>query len=133
MSHQKRCIPTAATERDDHLSVQGNPAAKKVMLDVFQSVDRNWRGIGTIPQSGLSINEKYSKYDAERIFDVEQILTAESRECIAGEVLQGLKKPVQCPLFGKKCTPEHPVGAPMVSSEGACAAYFRYHKQSDVA
>jgi len=112
---------------------EGNPAAKKVMLEVFQTVDRNWRGIGTIPQSGLSINEKYSKYDAERIFNVDQILTAESRECIAGEVLQGLKKPVQCPLFGKRCTPEHPVGAPMVSSEGACAAYFRYHKQSDFA
>jgi len=112
---------------------EGNPAAKRAMYEVFQTVDRNWRGIGTIPKSGLSLKEKYSRFNAETIFDVGQILTEESRECIAGEVLQGLKKPVHCPLFAKKCTPEHPVGAPMVSSEGACAAYFRYHKQSDVA
>ncbi|UCF64171.1 MAG: hydrogenase formation protein HypD [bacterium] len=112
---------------------EGNPAAKSVMFEVFRTVDRNWRGIGTIPQSGLSLKEKYAQFDAEALFNVEKILTEESRECIAGEVLQGLKKPVDCPLFAKSCTPEHPVGAPMVSSEGACSAYFRYHKRSDVA
>ena len=111
---------------------EGNPAARRVMSQVFRTVDRNWRGIGTIPKSGLALQSNYAKFDAELIFDVKKIVTEESRECIAGEVLQGLKKPVQCPLFGNKCTPEHPVGAPMVSSEGACAAYFRYNRQFDV-
>jgi len=111
---------------------EGNLAARKVMSKVFRTVDRNWRGIGTIPQSGLALQSKYSIFDAELIFDVQKIATEESEECIAGEVLQGLKKPFHCSLFGNKCTPEHPVGAPMVSSEGACAAYFRYHKQSDI-
>jgi hydrogenase expression/formation protein HypD len=87
-----------------------------------------WRGIGSIPKSGLGIKESYSKFDAEEIFDVKAISAKESEDCIAGEVLQGIKKPPHCKLFGKDCTPEHPKGAPMVSSEGACAAYFRYGK-----
>ena len=107
---------------------EGNTIARQMIREVFNPVDRNWRGIGTILQSGLGIKETYSSYDAELIFDVENIRTRESEDCIAGEVLQGIKKPPQCKLFGKECTPEHPKGAPMVSSEGACAAYFRYGK-----
>ncbi len=108
---------------------EGNPAARKLMNDVFRTVDRNWRGIGNIPASGLALAESYAAFDAERLFSVGNITAEESSECIAGEVLQGLKKPVECKLFGRECTPEHPVGAPMVSSEGACAAYFHYNKQ----
>ena len=108
---------------------EGNIVAKKIMEEVFAVVDRNWRGIGKIPMSGLKLNVKYAEFDAENIFEVKSISTDESQQCIAGEVLQGLKKPVQCDLFGKQCNPEHPIGAPMVSSEGACAAYFHYSKQ----
>ncbi|MBN2365886.1 MAG: hydrogenase formation protein HypD, partial [Calditrichaeota bacterium] len=108
---------------------EGNKAARKLMNDVFRIVDRNWRGIGSIPSSGLSLSERYSEFDAEKIFRVESVSAEESSACIAGQILQGLKKPVECKLFGKECTPEHPVGAPMVSSEGACAAYFHYNKQ----
>lgn len=107
---------------------EGNVAAQTIMREVFTPVDRNWRGIGLIPMSGLKLSEQYSKFDAEIIFEVEELSVNESDECIAGEVLQGLKKPHQCQLFGKKCKPEHPIGAPMVSSEGACAAYFRYNR-----
>lgn len=107
---------------------EGNRAAQKIMQEVFEPVDRNWRGIGCIPGSGLKLRTAFTAYDAEHLFKVNAIDTAESTECMAGEVLQGLKKPLECPLFGKSCTPEHPVGAPMVSSEGACAAYFRYRK-----
>lgn len=107
---------------------EGNQAAQKVMQEVFETTDRNWRGIGRIPRSGLKLRSVFADYDAELLFKVQTIDTAESSECIAGEVLQGLKKPPECTLFGKACTPEHPVGAPMVSSEGACAAYFRYRK-----
>ena len=106
----------------------GNPAARKMMQEVFEVTDRNWRGIGQIPGSGLKLRSAYADFDAELLFKVQSIDTAESSECMAGEVLQGLKKPPDCTLFGKICTPEHPVGAPMVSSEGACAAYFRYRK-----
>ena len=108
---------------------EGNIVAKNIMEEVFTVVDRNWRGIGKIPLSGLKLNVKYAEFDAENIFEVKSISTEESQQCIAGEVLQGLKKPVQCELYGKQCNPEHPVGAPMVSSEGACAAYFHYSKQ----
>ncbi len=111
---------------------EGNTAAQKIMREVFRVTDRNWRGIGPIPASGLSIAPDYSAYDAEKIFNVQNITTSESPQCIAGEVLQGLKKPVECELFGIACTPEHPVGAPMVSSEGACAAYFHYSKHKHV-
>jgi len=107
---------------------EGNPAARKVMQEVFEVTDRNWRGIGQIPGSGLKLRSAYADFDAELLFKVQSIDTAESSECMAGEVLQGLKKPPDCTLFGKICTPEHPVGAPMVSSEGACAAYFKYRK-----
>ena len=106
----------------------GNVPAQKVLKEVFTVIDRKWRGIGTIPKSGFAIAEKYAGFDAEKIFDLQEITSPESPLCIAGEVLQGFKKPTDCPAFGKECTPENPLGAPMVSSEGACAAYFHYKK-----
>jgi len=108
---------------------EGNIQAQKLLKDVFVTIDRKWRGIGLIPQSGYGLNTKYADYDAEKLFDVAGLNLMESPDCIAGEVLQGLKKPYDCKLFGKTCSPEHPVGAPMVSSEGACAAYYRYGKK----
>jgi hydrogenase expression/formation protein HypD len=104
----------------------GNVAAQKMIDDVFEVCDRNWRGIGLIPQSGLKLRSGYSEFDAELRFDVRAITTRESEICISGQVLQGIKKPVHCPAFGKECTPQTPLGATMVSSEGTCAAYFRY-------
>jgi hydrogenase expression/formation protein HypD len=108
---------------------EGNIPAQKLLKDVFETIDRKWRGIGTIPQSGYGLRSEYADYDAEKLFDVSGLNLMESLDCIAGEVLQGLKKPYDCQLFGKSCSPEHPVGAPMVSSEGACAAYYRYGKK----
>lgn len=107
---------------------EGNLAAQKLLGDVFERTNRKWRGIGLIPSSGFKLRDEYSDYDAEKIFKVEDIITEESPLCIAGEVLQGIKKPVECSAFGKECTPERPLGAPMVSTEGACAAYFHYGK-----
>jgi hydrogenase expression/formation protein HypD len=104
----------------------GNPAARDVIRRVFRLADRKWRGIGEIPSSGLVIREEYADFDAERRFAVMDIITAESPECRAGDVLRGVLKPHACPMFGKACTPERPLGAPMVSSEGACAAYYNY-------
>jgi hydrogenase expression/formation protein HypD len=103
---------------------EGNVAAQKLLEEVFERTERKWRGIGNIPSSGFKLKDQYSDYDAEKIFKVENIETEESPLCIAGEVLQGIKKPVECSAFGKECTPERPLGAPMVSTEGACAAYF---------
>jgi hydrogenase expression/formation protein HypD len=95
---------------------------------IFQATDRAWRGIGTIPKSGYRLRDEYAAFDAEKNFDVAAIQTYESPLCIAGKVMQGIKKPHDCPAFGKQCNPEHPLGAPMVSSEGACAAYYHYGK-----
>ena len=105
---------------------EGNISAQKLLEEVFERTDRKWRGIGNIPSSGFKLKDEYSDYDAEKIFKVENIETEESPLCIAGEVLQGIKKPIECSAFGKECTPERPLGAPMVSTEGACAAYFHY-------
>lgn len=107
---------------------EGNPSAQKMIAKVFKPVDRNWRGIGCIPQSGWGLREEYREFDAEHRFQVEHIQTHESPLCIAGEILQGIKKPHQCPAFGTQCTPEHPLGAPMVSAEGACSAFYRYSR-----
>jgi hydrogenase expression/formation protein HypD len=104
----------------------GNPAAQKLVTEVFEVSDRKWRGIGTIPQSGLRLREEFHAQDAELKFAVSGIVADESPLCIAGQVLQGIRKPNECPAFGKQCNPERPLGAPMVSSEGACSAYFRY-------
>ncbi len=107
---------------------QGNRAAQKIINEVFEVTDRKWRGIGTIPQSGLKLREKYRAYDAALKFSVGHLKTEEPELCISGLILQGRKKPSECPAFGKQCTPRTPLGATMVSSEGACAAYYRYHR-----
>ena len=104
----------------------GNLKARQIIEEIFEVVPRKWRGIGEIEQSGLGIKSRYEKFDAEKMFNLENYSAEESKECISGLVLQGVKKPRQCPAFGKKCTPEHPLGATMVSSEGACAAYYKY-------
>lgn len=107
---------------------EGNTDAQKIMYEVYNICDRKWRGIGNIPASGMCINEKYSVYDAGKKFGVHHIQTNEPEDCISGLILQGLKKPHECSAFGKNCTPQHPLGATMVSSEGACAAYYRYQR-----
>ena len=104
----------------------GNLVAQKLIHQVFEVGDRKWRGIGSIPQSGYKLCHEFRDYDAERIFEVQRIDTQESSVCISGLVLRGVKKPHNCPAFGKECTPEHPLGATMVSAEGACAAYYAY-------
>lgn len=107
---------------------QGNVVARRHIDRVFEIVDRKWRGIGVIPQSGLALREEFREFDAEQRFATAHVTAEESPECIAGEVLQGHKKPTACPAFGTRCTPAHPLGAPMVSSEGACSAYYRYRR-----
>jgi len=104
----------------------GNQPAQDLVSRVFELVDRSWRGIGPIPRSGLGLREEFAAFDAEKRFDLAGIHTTEPAECRAGDVLRGVLKPFDCPAFGKACTPEHPLGAPMVSSEGACAAYYNY-------
>ncbi len=104
----------------------GAPAAQEVVQRVFRLVDRRWRGIGTIPRSGLGLREEFADFDAELRFGLGDLEVEEPAECRAGDVLRGQLKPVQCPAFGTRCTPERPLGAPMVSSEGACAAYYNF-------
>lgn len=107
---------------------EGNPAAQAILREVFEVSPRKWRGLGEIPNSGLRLNDRYRAFDAEHRFPLADIAAEESPECISGLILQGLKKPPECPAFGARCAPEHPLGAPMVSSEGACAAYYRYRR-----
>ena len=107
---------------------EGNLAAQKIIREVFTVVDRKWRGIGEIPQSGLGLAPAYQDMDAEHRFGVAAYKAEEPTECIIGLVLQGVKKPQDCPMFAARCTPEHPMGATMVSNEGACAAYYRYRR-----
>lgn len=109
---------------------RGNLAARALMSEVFEVCDRKWRGVGLIPQSGLALRPEYAALDAEKVFGIDAVTAEEPAECIAGLVLQGQKKPPECPAFGTRCTPQHPLGAPMVSAEGACAAYFQYHRAS---
>ena len=108
---------------------EGNLPAQDLIREVFEIVPRKWRGIGEIPQSGLGLREPYREFDAERRFALTTGSVEEASECISGLILQGAKKPTDCPAFGTKCTPEHPLGATMVSSEGACAAYFKYRRR----
>jgi hydrogenase expression/formation protein HypD len=108
---------------------EGNQAAQDLIRKVFKIVPRKWRGVGEIPQSGLGLNDVYAALDAEKKFDLADRRVEEPAECIAGLILQGLKKPHECPVFGARCTPEYPLGATMVSSEGACAAYHRYRRR----
>jgi len=109
---------------------EGNPAARALIAEVFQPAPRLWRGIGEIPASGYALRPDYAEFDAERRFGLTEIVGREAPECVAGEILQGRKKPFDCPAFGVLCTPERPLGAPMVSSEGACAAYYRYRRHA---
>jgi len=104
----------------------GNLPAQKLIGKVFEVTDRKWRGIGSIPQSGYRLRAEFARYDAENIFDVAEIATLEPEICISGEILRGIKKPHDCPAFGTQCSPQHPMGATMVSAEGACAAYYAY-------
>jgi hydrogenase expression/formation protein HypD len=105
---------------------EGTRPAQDLVRQVFRLTDRQWRGIGAIPASGLQLREEYADFDAEVRFGLEALTVNEPAECRAGDVLRGNLKPTQCPAFGTRCTPEHPLGAPMVSSEGACAAYYNY-------
>ncbi|HEU4405969.1 MAG TPA: hydrogenase formation protein HypD [Polyangiaceae bacterium] len=108
----------------------GNAAARRVVDEVFEVCDRAWRGIGVIAQSGLRLRPGYAAHDAERVFDVGGVAAVEPKVCIAGLVLRGQKRPTDCPAFGTECTPERPLGATMVSSEGACAAYYAYRRRA---
>jgi hydrogenase expression/formation protein HypD len=108
----------------------GNPIARGLIDQVFEVTDRKWRGIGAIPKSGYRINYDYRDHDADRRFELGAIDTAEPAACMSGLVLRGLKKPCDCPAFGTTCTPRTPLGATMVSAEGACAAYFQYGRRA---
>jgi hydrogenase expression/formation protein HypD len=108
------------------VTFNGNRPAQNTIRQVFEDCDQTWRGIGIIPLSGWRLKDEFSNYDAANRFQVQTIKPSESQLCIAGQILQGLKKPVHCTAFATQCTPEHPLGATMVSSEGACAAYYRY-------
>lgn len=108
------------------VTMEGNRAAQAILEKVYEPCDRNWRGIGKIPMSGWKLRDTFRDFDAEERFEVSNIQTHESEICVAGSILQGLKKPPECPAFGIQCTPQNPLGATMVSSEGACAAYYRY-------
>ncbi len=109
---------------------EGNQPAQSLIKEIFEVIPRQWRGIGNIPESGLGLKAKYALFDADKKFVFPDLITEESKECISGLILQGVKKPSECSAFGKSCTPEYPLGAPMVSSEGACAAYYRYRQRS---
>jgi hydrogenase expression/formation protein HypD len=111
------------------VTYEGNRSAQAVINQVFEPCDRAWRGIGLIPQSGWRLRPEFAAFDAEKRFAVGDIRPVESPFCIAGQILQGVKKPDACPAFGRECTPEHPLGATMVSGEGACAAYYRYRRE----
>jgi hydrogenase expression/formation protein HypD len=130
----------AQLERGEHrvenqysrvVSRDGNPGAVRMIEEVFEVSDRSWRGVGEIPKSGYTLAPKYARFDAEKVFDVSGIQAEEPEECHSGLVLQGRLRPTECPQFGTGCTPEHPLGATMVSSEGACAAYFHYRRRGE--
>jgi hydrogenase expression/formation protein HypD len=108
----------------------GNLNAQSLIKQVFEPVDRNWRGIGTISQSGLGLKPQFEHFDALTRFSIAPQAINESTLCIAGQIMRGNAKPTDCPAFGRQCTPQSPLGAPMVSAEGACAAYYRYHKEA---
>jgi hydrogenase expression/formation protein HypD len=110
------------------VSYRGNAAAQQIVDMVFEVCDRKWRGIGPIPQSGLRLRPVFAAHDAEKVFELEDIAAPEPAECISAQVLQGLKRPTECPAFAGRCTPQKPLGAPMVSAEGACAAYYHYRR-----
>ena len=110
---------------------EGNGQAQAIMTEMFEVTDHKWRGIGLIPRSGLRLREAYARFDAARVFGLQDMTCQEAEVCISGLVLQGVKKPPECPAFGTDCTPERPLGAPMVSAEGACAAHWTYGRFRD--
>lgn len=112
---------------------EGNPKAQELIHKIFKVSDREWRGIGNIPESGFELRSEYAPFDANLKFNIHIEKVEEPKECIAGLVLKGIKKPMQCSQFGKKCTPQNPMGAPMVSSEGACAAYYHFSGAAETA
>jgi len=111
---------------------EGNRMAQDLVNKVFEVCDRKWRGVGSIPKSGYKLRWDFREHDAERIFEIKDIDTSEPANCISGLVLRGVKKPHNCPAFGKECTPDHPLGATMVSAEGACAAYYAYGRHLEI-
>jgi hydrogenase expression/formation protein HypD len=111
---------------------EGNANALNLMREVFTVCDRNWRGLGKIAGSGLALSEEYTSFDAEKRFGVRHMVNESKSECISGLILRGTRKPVECPAFGSSCTPEQPLGATMVSTEGACNAYYRYRSADTV-
>jgi hydrogenase expression/formation protein HypD len=113
------------------VSAEGNPVARRAVAEVFEVCDRTWRGIGTIPRSGLRLAPAYTRFDAAARFGLDEPAPDEAGTCRAGEVLQGRITPLECEAFGTACTPTHPLGAPMVSAEGACAAYHRYRRREE--
>ncbi|MFL5302108.1 MAG: hydrogenase formation protein HypD [Anaeromyxobacteraceae bacterium] len=113
------------------VSREGNRPAQDLLFEVFEVADRKWRGVGSIPKSGLKLAYEYRGHDAERLFEVDDIATRESPLCISGQILRGLAKPCDCPAFGRECTPQTALGATMVSSEGACAAYYQYGRYAE--
>ena len=111
-----------------YLDRVGNLPARQMLKDVFRVSNRKWRGLGEIPNSGLELRDEFAGQNAERVFDLQPLYVEEPKECISALVLQGMKKPTECPAFGKRCTPMTPLGAPMVSAEGACAAWHQYKR-----
>ncbi len=109
---------------------EGNRPAQELLRKVFQVCDRTWRGIGVIPASGFRLRDQWSAFDAEARFSLDTITAEEFPDCIAGAVMRGQSKPHECPAFGTRCTPEQPMGAPMVSTEGACSAYYQYRRSA---
>lgn len=119
-----------ANEYPRSVSYHGNIEAQRILAEVFEVTDQPWRGLGEIPQSGLRLRDKFAAYDADRVFAIHVPESDASAVCISAEILKGLKKPTDCSAFGSACTPETPLGAPMVSSEGACSAYYQYRRHS---
>ena len=129
----EKCTRDVENQYKRVVNTEGNIQARKIIEEVFEVVDREWRGIGTIPMSGYGLRDQYAAYDASRKFNIDIAEVKESPDCIAGLILRGHKKPPECPMFGIVCKPENPLGAPMVSSEGACAAYYHFSDQEEIA
>jgi len=127
LEHGKACVENQYVRS---VSYEGNLPAQQILKEVFEIADQKWRGIGSIPHSGLRLRPAYAAYDADKIYDLALITADEPVECISAQVLQGLRKPTDCPAFAIRCTPENPLGAPMVSAEGACAAYYHYRRHA---
>ena len=126
-----RPYPRARDSRFSH--GDGNPHARRLVEQVFAVADRDWRGIGVIPRSGLALRPAYARFDAVARLAPRVAAAAETTECISGQIMRGVRKPPDCPALGTRCTPARPLGAPMVSSEGACAAYYRYRSRAAAA